>query len=164
MAALSIVTALLLMGAFTPGMDGQVRRVNPKNRPGELLGKLSQMTPEQREKALEKLPPARREQLAKRIQNFQQLSPEEQTRRLDRLQRLDNMPPQEQKQVRLSIKEFNALPQDRKKQLNQEMRRLNALPEDQRRERIESEEFRDRYTPAEQQMMDDLGKLLPAKK
>jgi hypothetical protein len=163
MAALRIISVLLATAACVPGAEAQQRR-NPPNHPGQqLLGKLSQMTPAQREKALSKLPAARREQLAQRIENFQQLPPAEQTRRLDRLERLNSLPAPQQKQVRQSMKDFNQLPQERKKQLNQELRRIAALPDDQRRERLNSEEFRNRYSPAEQQMMGDLAELLPSK-
>src|SRR5579863_6809817 len=52
--------------------NAQSAQPKPDNHPGEqLLSKLSKMTPEEREQALSRLPPARRAQLEQRIQNFQ---------------------------------------------------------------------------------------------
>src|SRR6185437_3611854 len=94
------------------------RAAQPKadRHPGEqILQRLQSMTPEEREQALARLPPARRAQIEKRIQNFENLPPAAQERRLDRLERLNSLPPQKQNQVRRSIRQLNQMPDDRKK-------------------------------------------------
>src|ERR1019366_2341366 len=68
----------------------QQARKQADNHPGEqLLGKLSRMTPEEREQALAAFPPARRAQIEQRIRNFEKLPPAAQMRMLDRLERLN---------------------------------------------------------------------------
>lgn len=162
-AGLLLTPAVAQIGSAPPPLR-QNPRVKPASHPGEeILGKLSQMTPEDLEKSLASLPPARREQIEKRIRNFQQLPPAAQKRTLDRLARLNSLPPLRQNEVRRSMTEFNQLPQERKKQLNQEMRRMSAMPEEARRDYAASEEFRNRYSTAEQRMMSDLSELLPPK-
>src|SRR5271154_6314547 len=112
--------ALLLAGVVStpafaqqpaPRPKAQAKQGNaqPKqnNHPGEqLFARLAQMTPEEREKALARLPPAQRANIEKRIRNFQQLPPAAQERRLDRLDRLNSLPPQRQNQVRRSMNQL----------------------------------------------------------
>jgi hypothetical protein len=132
----------------------------PDNHPGEqLFTRLERMTPEQREKALSQLPPARRAQIEKRIQNFQKLPPAVQERRLDRLERLNSLPPREQAQVRRSVNQLQNLPDDRRRAINQELRRMSAMPEDERQAYMNTEEFRNRFSPSEQQIVSDAAKI-----
>jgi len=165
-----LLAAMLLTPAFTqqaarPRAQGR-QSAQPKagNHPGEqLFDKLARMTPEEREQALSRLPPARRAQIEKRIQNFQQLPPAAQERRLDRLERLNSLPPQKQSQVRRSMNQLKELPEDRRMAINQELRHMAPMPDDERRAYMNTEEFRNRYSPAEQQMMGNLAQVLPAR-
>lgn len=136
----------------------------PDNHPGEqILSKLSSMTPEEREQALSQLPPARRAQIEQRIRNFQKLPAALQERTLDRLERLNSLPAQKQNQVRRSMNQFKDLPEDRKVAINRELRHMSPMPDDERRAYMNTEEFRNRYTPAEQRMMSNLAEVLPAR-
>jgi len=149
--------------------QAQPRAQNPRapkanNRPGEqILLRLQNMTPEEREKALSQLPPARRAQIEKRIQNFESLPPAAQERRLDRLDRLNSLPPQRQKQVRRSARELNALPDDRRKAVNQELRRMSNMTDENRQAHMSTDDFRGRFSPSEQEMIGNLKELLPPK-
>jgi hypothetical protein len=177
-----LIAAMLLAPAFArqngsksdraarPQGQGQGRRAGqnaqPKanDHPGEqLFDRLSRMKPEEREQALSRLPPAQRANIEKRIQNFQKLPPAAQERRLDRLERLNSLPPQKQNQVRRSMSQLKELPEDRRMAINQELRHMAPMPDDERRAYMNTEEFRNRYSPAEQQMMGNLAQVLPAR-
>jgi hypothetical protein len=174
---LSVILALQAAFLLAPAAFGQTRpaqaqaRANgqkgqqpPDNHPGEqLLDKLTRMTPEERDQALSRLAPARRAQLEQKIRSFQQLPMALQERTLDRLERLNRLPPQKQNQVRRSMKQFADLPEDRKMAINLELRHMSAMPDDERRSYMNTEEFRNRYSPAEQQMMSNLAEVLPAR-
>src|SRR5579863_49979 len=133
---ISLLTGLLLQEAFAgqaaskrPAQAPRAQNTAPKNaqpkpdnHPGEqLFTRLERMTPEEREKALSQLPPARRAQIEKRIQNFQKLPPAVQERRLDRLELLNSLPPQRQTEIRRSMNQLQSLPDDRKRAINQEL-------------------------------------------
>jgi phage-related protein len=136
----------------------------PDNHRGEqLFDRLMRMTPGDREKALSQLPPKRRQQLEQRMRNFQDLPPAVQTRRLDRLERLNSLPPQRQNEVRQSMKDLQDLPDGRKKTINQEMNRMSRMTDDERAARMNSDDFRNRYSPDEQRMMGNLAEILPPK-
>ncbi len=169
-----LLAAMVLTPAFARQAarpaQGQARgnpqkaQPKPDNHPGEqLFDKLSRMTPEEREQALSQLPPPRRAQIEQRIRNFQKLPPAVQERRLDRLERLNSLPPQKQNQVRRSMNQLQNLPEDRKVAINRELQRMSAMPDDERRAYMNTEEFRNRYSPAEQQMMGNLAENLPAR-
>ena len=138
------------------GPNAQPRQ--PDNHPGEqVFSKVMRMSPQDRDRALAKLPPARREQIEQRIRNFENLPPAAQERRLDRLERLNSLPLQRQNQVRKSMKDLQQLPDDRKAAVNRELRQMAPMSDDERREHMNTEEFRNRYSPAEQQMMSNLS-------
>lgn len=145
----------------------QPRAQNPKapkpNVGDQMLLNLQNMSPEEREKALSKLPPAQRARIANRIQNFQNLAPAAQERQLDQLRRLNSLPLQRQQEVRQSMRDRNALPDDRKKAVNQELRRMTNMTDEDRQAHMNSDDFRNRFSPGEQQMIGNLNELLPGK-
>ena len=129
--------------------------------PGTVVQQLMRMTPEQRERALEKLPPERQAQIRERLQRFDNLPRQEQERQLQLSQMFASLPPEKQDIVRRQIQAFNQLPEDRRRLVGPAFQRLRRLPEAQRQARMASEEFRNRFTPAEQQMLADLSENLP---
>ncbi len=138
-------------------------RGQPKTPTGEeILGTLSRMTPEQRERALADLPQARRDQIEERIRNFQKLTPEQQSRQLEQLRKFDSLSPDRQKDVRISMQERSRLPDDRKKAVNDELRRITALPDKDRKSYMKSEDFRSRFSSSEQKMIRNLSEVLPS--
>ena len=130
--------------------------------PGEqAVGRLSRMTPEEREKWLSSLPPARRRRIEQNLREFQEMPPAQQDRVLSRQALLDSLPPQRQNQVRRSVQQFLNIPEDRKEVLNQEMQRMAPMSDEERRAHMNSEEFRNRYSANEQQMMGNLMEIQP---
>jgi len=134
----------------------------PVARPGQrALERLSRMTPEERERALSQLPPARRQKIEQSLREMQNVPPAQQNRIRTRLELLNSLPPQRQNQVRRSLRQFLNMPDERKAVLNREMRRMAPLSDEARQERIDSEEFRNLYTDGELQMMRNLMEIQP---
>lgn len=150
---------------FQQPNNGQGQNRNPNARAkaqskgDEQFMRLQKMTPEERDKALEKLPPARREQIEKRLRNFDNLPQQVQERRLDRLQKLNSLPMAQQAQVRQSMKDLQALPNDRKKAVNQELQRMSVMGDEERQYHMGTEEFRNRFSQSEQDMLGNLAKV-----
>jgi hypothetical protein len=158
-----VVPAFAAQQRPAPKAQGQQQK-QANNHPGEqILGQLSHMTPEERERALAAFPPARRAQIEQRIRNFEKLPPAAQARTLDRLSRLNSLPPQRQNEVRQSMKDLQQLPPERKTAIQQEMRRLTNMPTQRREVRMNSEDFRSRYSPEEQRMIGNLAEILPSR-
>jgi hypothetical protein len=127
----------------------------------ENLAKLLQLSPEQRNKALSSLPPARRTQIEKRLNDYQQMPEPQRARALDRLRRMQSLPPQKQQHVRASVQKLTALPEPRHKLVQRQINQLRPLSDADRLAMMNTEEFRSKYTPAEQQMIEDICLVTP---
>jgi hypothetical protein len=132
------------------------------NDPGaNIAQRLLAMTPEQRDRALEKFPPERQAQIRQRLERLDSLPPRQRERLIRQYQMLASLPPQKQLLVRRQIQAFNRLPAERKLIVAPEMQKLRRMPESQREARVASEEFKSKFTPAEQQMLSDVSQYLP---
>jgi len=134
----------------------------PDNHPGEqLFDRLSRMTPEQREKALQNLPPAQRQKIRNQLNEIQKWPTAAQNRARARLEMLNSLPLQRQNQVKRSARQLLDLPADRQESIKTELQRMAPLPDDERRAYMNTEEFRNRYSANEQQIMSNLSLVEP---
>jgi hypothetical protein len=136
----------------------------PKQRPKPKaketpIEKWNRMTPEERQRALEKLPPERRREIQQKLQQFHSLPPAERQQLQQRYQAFSQLPPEQQAHARELFKQFNGLPEDRRPMVRQEFEQLRSMPESERSSRMNSEAFRGRFTPSEQQMLQDLTRV-----
>lgn len=129
---------------------------NPSASP-QYLERLLKLTPEQRNKALSSLPPPRRAQILAKLDNYQKIPPQQRAMELVLLQRLQKLPPQKRGEVRASLKKFQAVPQPRHRQIQAQINQMKNLSDADRRALMNSEEFRSKYTPAEQQIIGDVA-------
>ena len=136
------------------------RRPGMRRRP-PAFERWRQLSPEERQRAIEKLPPERRRRLQEQFDRLDHM-PEQQRRWLEqRYERFRNLPPERQQRIREVYQRMRDLPEDRQWMVHREFRHLMNLTESERQERIESEEFRDRFTNDERRMLTDLVRLLP---
>jgi hypothetical protein len=108
---------------------------NPQVKAVEDLDRFSKMSPQDREKALAKLPPQRRAVFEQRLARYEQMTPEQ------------------REKVRQRVEEMESLPKDRQNAVKQEIQRLQALPFAQRKKAVESEAFKQRFSPDEQRLV-----------
>jgi len=166
-----LISTVGLLGVLvaTPPGTAQVRRpgqgpraVRPPARPPgkTVLDRLEKMTPEERSRVLGKLPPERRKKVEEGLERFHQLPPSEQEQLRNRLERFGQLPPERQVAARRLFARFNQLPEDRRSLVGEEFRLLRQMDETDRRARINSDEFRSRFTLAEQQLLQDFSNLL----
>lgn len=133
----------------------------PQHRPGEQIDRLMKMSTQERQKVLAKVPPERRQNIEKRLGELQKLPPATVARIRTRQELLNSFPPQRQNQIKRSVKQFLDMPEERRGTINQELQRMTPLPDDDRRAYMNTEEFRNRYTANEQQMMLNLIAITP---
>ncbi len=140
--------------------------VRPHRTPrisGSVLDRWQRMSPQQRQRALQKLSPERRRSLERRLRRLQNLSPE-QRRRLQRdYQRFRRLSPEQQKAYRRLYGRFNKLPPNRRQNVNREFRNLRRLSPQQRSERLSSDQFRNSFNAKERQLLEEMVKMLPVK-
>ncbi len=124
--------ALFLTGTAAPAFAQSKKAAvlpRPPALPTPVLQRLAQMTPEQRQKALARLAPERRERLEQQLNKLDQLPPEQKARVLERYDA------------------FQGLPRDRQGAVRAELQALRKMPVRQRRLRLNSPEFEQASRP-----------------
>ena len=121
------------------------------------LDRWNQMTPEQRQRALAKLPPERRKRIQNRIEEFNRLPKEQQQQLRERYHQFLQLPPEKQDLVRKEIRQFNQLPDERRQTLTKEFEQLRGMPDAERKSRLDSEDYKNKFSPEERQILQDLS-------
>jgi hypothetical protein len=129
--------------------------------PGNPIELLRAMTPEQRERALEKFPPDRQAQIRKGLENFDKQSDAQKQRQLQQLDEFYKLPPDKQQLVRQQRQAFNALPDDRKIAVRAAYANLSKMTPEERADRLARPQFQQRFSPEELQILSVLSEYLP---
>ncbi|MCC7496568.1 MAG: DUF3106 domain-containing protein [Bryobacterales bacterium] len=130
-----------------------------QNRPP--FGRWRRLSREQWRKALAQLPPERQRILQERFDRLDRM-PEPQRSCLEqRFERFRSLPSDQQQKIREAYRRMRELPPGERRMVHREYRYLAALPANERQARIESEEFRNRYTSEERSLLADLITAMP---
>jgi Protein of unknown function (DUF3106) len=121
------------------------------------------MSPEQQQKALDRLPPAQRQKLQDRLKKFNSLPPEQQQALKTLYNRLHQLPPERQEAVRKAINKLSQQAPERQQAMRSELRTMTALPPRERQAYLTSPDFRSRFNKKEQEILRDMSPLLPEK-
>ncbi len=132
--------------------------------PGNPIELLRAMTPEQRERALEKFPPDRQAQIRKGLENFDKQNEAQKQRQLQELDEFYKLPSDKQQLVRQQRKAFNALPDDRKIAVRAAYANLSKMTPEDRAARLARPQFQERFSPEELQILSVLSEYLPLPK
>jgi hypothetical protein len=156
--AIALAIAPAELSAQRPKMP---RKMTPKAR--TQLELLQRMSPEERRRLLNNLPPERKRVMEQRLRQLEQMSPAErrQTRRM--LDDFESLPPERRQAVRRLFGRFNQMPADRRPVLREEMRSLGQMDDADREARMASDEYKSKYTPAEQEWLADLSRAVHGK-
>lgn len=148
--------------ATGPGMMRRPPAPRPEraNRPRP-LEELQRMSPEERRRAIEKLPPERQRKLEERLERYNQMSPEQRERLRERYERFHQLPPERQEAMRQAFRDFTKLPQERQQIMRQEMRQLREMPEGERKQYMDGPEFRGRFDDNERRILEEMSATLP---
>ena len=130
--------------------------VNPANP----VTRLYRATPEERERALEKLPPAMQEQFRNQLRRFDSMAPEQQQAILRQGERYAALPREKQDAFRQSLQTLNKMDPERRRPIAMTLRRLETMPDAQRRALLESDELRTRFSPEELKIISDLSVVM----
>lgn len=116
------------------------------------------MSPEERQKALSKLPPPQQKQLQNRLDNLDRQSPAQRQQTLDRLRQLEKLPPARQQAVTRQIQGMNGTSiADQRQYLNSPEFAKQYSPEEQ-------QIIRERFPAASSNVVRPTDKLVPARR
>jgi len=136
---------------------GGGRLGNPANQFERLIA----MPPERREQVIEKLPPAQQERLRARLEKWDALPAPQKALRLELLNRYASLPAEQQPAYLHQIEAVNNLPPQRQTAVIRELRQLWHMPEDQRQARLNSDDYKSRFSPAELEMLGTISASNP---
>ena len=121
---------------FVAPLPAQVRRA-PKRVPPRVIERLENMKPEEREKALSRLPAPRRAQEERRLDQYERLTPEQ------------------REQAKRRLEQFQSLPVERRAAVRRELQILRLMNAEDRKQRLGDPKFQERYPPQELQLLKD---------
>jgi hypothetical protein len=132
------------------------------NNPGASVAqRLMQMTPEQRERALEKFPPEQQARIRQQLEHFDTRPEQQRQRVIQEYKQYSNLPPESQRLVTRQIQFLNHLPDDRGPVVRAELGRLRRMSDAERQARLNSEDFKNKFTPDEQKALADISENIP---
>ena len=131
--------------------------------PATPIDEFERMSPDQQQRALERLPPGQRQKLQQRLQRFNQLPAEQQRTLRNLYHRLHELPPERQAAVRKAINRFSEQAPARQQVMRDELRSIVAMPEQDRQARMASQEFRNTFSRREQTILRDMLPVLPGR-
>lgn len=129
--------------------------------PGNPVERLMAMPPEKREQVLERLPPQQQANLRQRLDRFDKLPAAERARLNQMWTTFNSLPPEKQAIVTRQMQAFNNLPDARREVLKPVLQRLRLMPEERRNTLLNSEGFKNRFSPAELEMLTDISQNYP---
>jgi len=128
--------------------------------PANPVARLYRASPEERERALEKLPAKMQEQFRTRLKWFDNLPPNQQRLVLNRTDRFAALPAERQTAIKEQFTALNKLPQERKTAIVRALRSLEVMPDEQRSRLLGSDDFKSRFSPEEQKIIADLSEVM----
>jgi hypothetical protein len=128
---------------------------------GPQIQRFLRMTPQEREIFIDKQPIPQQERFRKAVERWESLPPEERERELKLYDFVAKLPKDKQDLVNQRVGEYNDLPPGRKIMIRNWYQRLSALTEADRETWLDRPEFKERFTPIEQQIVRDLVTYYP---
>ena len=137
------------------------RALRPTRAQLNALDRWRKMSPQQRQRHLQRLPPDRRREFQQRMRRLQNLTPQQRQRLQREYQQFSRMSPRQQNDFRSLYQRFNKMPADRRPMLMNEYRKLRKLSPAERRSRVKSEAFQKRFRPGGKKLLEELAKTMP---
>ena len=151
-----ILIALLAMPLSMP-----LRAQRPGAAGVDLIERLNRMSPAERHKVLNRMPPERRDILERRISNLNNIRPELREKLKRDYEHFQQLPPEKQTEVRHTLRQIAELPEDRRRQVRAAINRLRQQTPEVQQRRIASRNFQDRFNDDERKLVEDALAMLP---
>lgn len=132
----------------------------PLSNPASPAARLYRASPEERDRALEKLPTAMQKSIRRQLETFDKMPKDRQQVWIRRAERFAALTPARKAEVIGQLQALGKMPQERRREVGIELRRLQVLPEDERQKRLASDDFKSRFSPEEQKVIADLSEVM----
>lgn len=171
-AMLAVVLAGLLLSALPAFSQTraerrrEVRQAHRARRAG-FFARLRELPPQEQERILknnrryQSLPPERQERIRENLKHWNQLSPDEKQQVRKREQVYSKFTPEQRRNVRRMSGEWRNLRPAERRRVRMALRRMGGMTLEERQKFLGSPEFRERFSPEEQNILRGLGRLFP---
>jgi hypothetical protein len=132
----------------------------PLINPSNVVTRLYKASPEERDRALEKLPSKMQEQFRNQLKRFDSLTPAQQQLQLKWVDRYSALPKGQQDAFKLQWQALGKMTPEQRRPIAAALRRLEGMPDAQRRNLLESDEFKSRFSPEELKMISELSVIM----
>jgi hypothetical protein len=144
-----------------PRNPGGGKNMGPRiTNPANPVSHLYRASPEERERALERIPAAQQEQMRKNLDWYDHLPKDQQQVVIGRAQRFEALPPEGRQAFQQAMRSLQALPQDRHQAVGGALRRLQIMPAGERVKILESDQFKSRFSPEELKIISNLSTVM----
>ena len=150
-----------------PGFPGPGRKMPRSQEHRNMVDHLMTLPPEQqrefmrRDQRFQNLPPGQKRNIERRLEEFNNLPWRKREALRERFELFRQMPVEQQDRARALYRQWNQHSPERRQELMREFRELRDASPEQRLQRMEAEEFRNRYTESEQELLRGLVELQP---
>lgn len=138
--------------------QGQPNRAHPPDTP---LERWESMTPQQRQRFLNNLPPERRQRFEERLQELQNMPRQQRERLHEQYRRFEQLPPERQQRIRNLYRRFSNQPPARQDLMRGELQQLRSMSPEERQAHFQSNDFQSKFKPNEQDILRKMTNVLP---
>ena len=161
-----------LGGPLGPGMRGRPFPGPGRKAPAaaarqNLAEQLMTLSPEEQREFMhdnprfQKLPPQQQENIQRRLEEFNKLPPAQRETLRGRYELFRQLSPEQQERARTLYRKWNEQPVERRQELRRAIRHLRESTPEERKVRMESEQFRGRFSEGERELLRGLVELAP---
>ena len=156
---LGLLPLMQVEAQVRPGVRAAKEIVQAQRKADLQLERLRRMTPQQRERVLSLMAPERRRRIETRLNELDQMNDAQRERLERRLQSFRELPPAERQNMRSLAQQLNQMGQPRRRIVRQELLRLRGMNDADRQSRLDSDNFRNLYSPEERELLNKLSAL-----
>ncbi len=126
----------------------------PLSNPGSPVARLYRATPDERDRALEKLPPKMQEQFRQHLERFDKMPKAQQEILIRRAEYFAALSPEQKANFASQMVELRKVPDDRRREIGLALRRMQNLSAEERQKLIL------RFSPEEQKIITGLSEFM----
>ena len=127
-----------------------------------VIEKLRQMTPEEREQVLQRMPPGRRQMFERRLEQWHRLDPDHKKKLQTSLESFRTLTPEQQESVRGLYRRFSeTMPEEKRGEGRRMLKRLRDMEPEERKVFLDASRVKARFTDAERDLLAEMAEKLP---
>jgi len=152
-----MIRILIALGLAAMGLWAQ-----PPAQQARALEKLRRMAPEERERALQDMPPARRRMMEQRLDRWNRMAPARKQRLQGSFENFRQMKPEQQENLRNLARKFNeTMPAEKRMDGRRALSQLRRLDPEDRKKFLESPRMKDRFSDSERELLAEMAQSMP---